>query len=229
MAVPIPMRTISVALLLLLLLASALQPGLLAAPTASSVPVPMPPIEQDIDRRAGTIEVPIYGVRRLDSSETGYAKTRTAHPMAGEWLQLRAGKRQILHLKPVNDRMHWNIKPIPQGIENPPPDDSIFLIGTVRCPSPQVVEQIFGSPIDHPGPDERGLIHIQLEAEFEIQDPAKPGDFTWAALQLLKRFESFAQQGILVAFEKVCVQGTQKTVLDRYLDDCWEANGRLER
>ncbi|KAJ3757215.1 hypothetical protein EV360DRAFT_84227 [Lentinula raphanica] len=240
MAVPIPMRTISVALLLLLLLASALQPGLLAAPTASSVPVPMPPIEQDIDRRAGTIEVHIYGIRMLSSTETGYADTNTDDPKPDEWLRIRVGERSILYLgedrgpqgRPKDRRghaskfKHWYINPILQGTHRPP-DQSTFLIGTVRCWSLEVLEEIFGSPIDNPR--KRGLIHERLKADFGMQDPAEPGDLTWGALALVKRIEfiqqDYTQDGILVEFEQVRVGG-QKTVLQTWYDECWEASKR---
>ncbi|KAJ3968376.1 hypothetical protein EV361DRAFT_422456 [Lentinula raphanica] len=143
MAIPIAPHTISLAsLFLLLLLASALQPGLMAAPL--SVAVQTPPIEQNIERRE--LELKIYARRMVKHpSKLEVVQTNTLQP--NEWLEIILGKEQILDIV-AKSKNEWRIDPAklpsPYSIKTDTEIHSTFLIGTVYFPSLFIKEKLFG-------------------------------------------------------------------------------------
>ncbi|KAJ3722279.1 hypothetical protein C8R42DRAFT_39289 [Lentinula raphanica] len=180
MAIPI-MRAISAALLVVLL-ASALQPGLMAAPL-SPVAVPTPPIEQNITRR-DQVDVHLYAVRMSRNHHHELvAGGNVLQP--DEWIQIGVvdpiGGEQLLQY--IHDRTlanEWipvvHVHPLnPNNI----PAQLKFPIGTVHCSSVEVRNQLFGFPFHKP--PILGLIHQPFRVLYQIGDPETSVDLSLAA------------------------------------------------
>ncbi|KAJ3837686.1 hypothetical protein F5878DRAFT_661877 [Lentinula raphanica] len=199
MAIPI-----SVALVLVLFLASALRPGLMAAPLRP-VTVPTPPIEQNITRRDSELDVYLYAARISDSNQQAVRDTMTIRP--DEWIQIRVGNAHLLYPKPERPSS-WTFHPFSLSPSNPTVlanDHSTFLIATVHCSSIQVRDELFGSLLNyHTVTTKLGLIHkLKVPVLFEIGNPATPVDYSLGGLAIMDQIKYFLQMyGKGVTFEE---------------------------
>ncbi|KAJ3774372.1 hypothetical protein FB446DRAFT_844072 [Lentinula raphanica] len=176
-------RTISMALYLLLL-ASALKPGLKAAPL--SVAVQTLPIEQDIERRAPPIQVLARRVV-FKSGMNDPVNTKMLDPE--EYIQILVGKKQILDLQAVpQSKNKLSITPVNYQKRGSERTIATFLLGHLHL-SDLMKRRLLGSPSN-----ERGIIHDELVVEYEISQP-KPNfiDLILGADAIVHRIASFPQ------------------------------------
>ncbi|KAJ3821022.1 hypothetical protein F5880DRAFT_1508875 [Lentinula raphanica] len=164
------MRAISAALLVVLL-ASALRPGLMAAP-----------LSPNITRRDSELDVYLYAARM--------SRNHLHELVAGgnmlqpdEWIQIGVvdpiGGSQLLQYIPDRTLANeWS--PVVHPLNpNDIPAQLKFPIGTVHCLSVEVRNQLFGFPFHDP--PILGLIHQPFQVLYQIGDPETSVDLSLAA------------------------------------------------
>ncbi|KAJ3820750.1 hypothetical protein EV361DRAFT_926300 [Lentinula raphanica] len=177
MVLPI-VRTISMASLFLILLASALAPGLMAAPL--SVSVQMPPIEQNVERR--DYEIPIYVRRRTTSVRTCVSSTKKLKE--DEWVEILVGENHVVLLQAsAGSENEWTATS--SRATGPATPYSRLHIGTVFCPSREVEIMLFGQFERNGTLSTHGLIHRPFHVLYEINKPQPtPVDRSLAVVEL---------------------------------------------